>query len=65
MFTLYELTYDYCSPEGYEERNIREPFEGSWVALQDFIAQMKSNGCYNIDACAIYSAGDEDDPDRW
>lgn len=49
----YELFYDYCNEDGYEERNINETFEGSWGELQDHIKQMKKQGCYNITATAI------------
>jgi predicted enzyme involved in methoxymalonyl-ACP biosynthesis len=49
----YEIFYDYCSEDGYEERNISETFEGTWSELQDCIKQMKKQGCYNIEANAI------------
>lgn len=56
----YEIIYDYDNSAldydgGYfEEKNIREEFTGSWDELQDYIKSMKKNGCYNIDAVALY-----------
>lgn len=45
---MYEIIYDYE-----DEKNIRETFEGDWMALQEYITKMKENGCYNIDAASI------------
>ena len=45
---MYEITYDYE-----DEKNIRENFEGDWTELQEYIAKMKENGCYNIDATSL------------
>ena len=50
---IYEIIYDYCGEEGYEEQNIQERFSGGWSELQDYIRQMKENGCYNISATAV------------
>lgn len=50
---MYEITYDYTDESGYECRNIRETFEGSWMGLQDYIKRMRANGCYNIDATSL------------
>lgn len=52
--SVYEITYDYTSEEGYEETDNVEQFEGTWSDLQDYIKQMRRNGCYNIDASEIY-----------
>ena len=52
--SLYEIIYDYTSEEGYEETNNVEEFKGSWTELQDYIKQMRRNGCYNIDASEVY-----------
>lgn len=50
----YKIIYDYCSEDGYtDEHNLSEYFNGTWTELQDYIKQMKRNGCYNIDAIAI------------
>lgn len=52
--SVYEIIYDYTSEEGYEETNNVEEFEGTWSELQDYIKQMRRNGCYNIDANEVY-----------
>lgn len=44
----YEIVYDYE-----DERNIREDYCGSWSELQDYIKQMRKNGCYHIDATCV------------
>ena len=49
----YEIIYDYCNEDGYEEHNCCEHFEGSWDELQDYLKQLKENGCYNISATDI------------
>lgn len=49
----YEIIYDYCSDDGYEEHNIKENFCGGWNELQKYLKDMRSNGCYNIDATCI------------
>lgn len=56
--TTYEIIYDFCDADGYEERNISELFRGTWTELREYIKQMKRNGCYNIDAIA-YSEEEE------
>lgn len=48
----YEITYDY-SGEYSDEYNIRETFVGSWTELQDYIKNMRRNGCYNIYAACV------------
>lgn len=48
----YEIVYDYCNDYS-DEHNIREIFEGTWSELQDYIKEMKSNGCYSIEATYI------------
>lgn len=50
---MYEIVYDYCSPEGNEERNLTEYFEGDWFAMKDYIKSMKANGCFNIDVNCV------------
>ena len=50
---LYEIMYDYTDDGGNEEKNIREEFEGSWTELQDYIKQMRAQGCYNITAAEV------------
>ena len=55
---MYELIYDYCDDYS-DEHNIYEVFEGSWTELQDYIKQMKANGCYAISATYI-ERGDYD-----
>ncbi len=49
----YEIIYDYCSEDGFEERNITENFTGTHLELMDYIKQMRENGCYNITATAL------------
>ena len=71
-YSIYEIIYDYSGtaledgwhymePEDRyydcEEHNIRETFVGTWTELQEFIKEMKENGCYNITATCI-SDGD-------
>lgn len=51
--SVYEIIYDYTSEEGYEENNNVEQFEGTWTDLQDYLKQMRRNGCYNISANEI------------
>ena len=51
---VYRIVYDYTDEEGYESRDIKEEFEGTWSELQDYIKQMRRNGCYHIDACLLY-----------
>lgn len=51
--SVYEITYDY-SNEYDTERNITETFEGTWTELQEYIKQMKRNGCFNIYAAHCY-----------
>ena len=55
---MYELIYDYCDDYS-DEHNIYEVFDGSWTELQDYIKQMKANGCYAISA--TYIGNDEYD----
>ena len=55
---VYRIVYDYTDEEGYESRDIEEEFEGTWSELQDYIKQMRRNGCYHIDASFLYD--DED-----
>ena len=49
----YEIIYDYCFDDGYEEKNVREEFYGEWNELQKYLKDMRNNGCYNIDATCI------------
>lgn len=48
----YEIIYDW-SGEYDEALNITERFDGSYEELQEYIKQMKKNGCYNITASLI------------
>lgn len=57
--TAYEIIYDF-SDDYTDERNISEMFEGSWSELQEYIKQMKQNGCYNISATALYDYEEEE-----
>lgn len=57
--TAYEIIYDF-SNDYTDERNISEMFEGSWQELQEYIKQMKQNGCYNISATALYDYEEEE-----
>lgn len=49
----YKILYDFDDSDGYINRNCVDEFEGDWFELQDHIKQMRSNGCYNIDATAV------------
>lgn len=51
--TTYRIFYDYCPDDGYDEKNLQEDFTGNWNELQDYIVEMRVNGCYNITATAI------------
>ena len=50
---MYAIFYDYE-----DEYNIRESFEGSWIELQEYITNMRKQGCYNIYAASM---GEDDD----
>lgn len=52
--SVYEILYDYDDESGEIYRNNSETFEGTWSDLQDYIKQMRRNGCYNIDANEVY-----------
>lgn len=54
MIDRYEIVYDFCN-DYTEERGIVEYFDGSWTELQEYLKQMKRNGCYNIDCNFMYS----------
>ena len=56
----YEIIYDYCGEDGNCDYNIREEFTGTWEELQQYIKQMKRNGCYNISATDITPEGYEE-----
>ena len=53
---MYEIIYDYCDEDGYEQHNLTETFEGDWLELQAYIKEMRHEGCYNIDANCIDDA---------
>ncbi len=53
---MYEIIYDFG-----DEKNIVEKFKGNWSELQDYLKKMKNEGCYNIDAAAIYKEEDYGD----
>ncbi len=59
----YEIYYDYCSDEGYEERNCVETQQfNDWHELQDYIKVMREHGCYyNIYASCV----SDDDGEAW
>ncbi len=44
----YEIVYDFTESDGYECRNIREDYTGTWMQLQEYIKVLRKNGCYNI-----------------
>lgn len=50
---MYEITYDYTDESGYEQRNIREYFSGSWTELQAYLRLMREQGCYHISAASV------------
>lgn len=52
--SVYEILYDYDDESGETYKNNSETFEGTWSDLQDYIKQMRQNGCYNIDANEVY-----------
>lgn len=54
---VYDIIYDY-SDDYSDERNIRETFCGSWTELQDYIKNMRRNGCYNIYAACVDDSED-------
>jgi len=69
----WRITYDWCPEDDpgmgwaehdydtYEEKNLEEIFEGSWDEMQDYLVQMRVNGCYHIDVHEIYEyLSDED-----
>lgn len=52
--SVYEITYDFVSRDGDSwDENIRERFDGSWGELQDYIRELRYNGCFNIDAACV------------
>lgn len=44
----YEIIYDYE-----DSKNCQEEFKGDWLELKKYIATMKKQDCYNIEATAI------------
>lgn len=53
---VYELIYDYCHEDGFEDYGILETVEvKGWGELKKIIKQMRQNGCYNINASYLYS----------
>ena len=54
MTDRYEIVYDFCN-DYTEERGAVEYFDGPWTELQEYLKQMKRNGCYNIDCNFMYS----------
>ncbi len=57
----YEIMYDYTDDGGNENTNCYETFEGSWTELQEYIKQMRENGCYNITAAVIREEYEDDE----
>ena len=58
--TTYEIIYDYCSEEGYEERNCYETVEMTYEQMRDYVKVMREQGCYIISVSAI-----DEDGERW
>ena len=56
---MYKIFYDYTDLGGYEWRNCQDSYDGDYAGLQDIIANMRLNGCYNIDVSEIE---DHDEP---
>lgn len=48
----YDIYYDYTDESGYEYRNNKEEFCGTWDELQVYLKEMRKGDCYNIDAVA-------------
>lgn len=49
---VYSIIYDF-DDEWAGTGTTEEEFEGTWLELQDYIKQLKKNGCYHIDATCI------------
>lgn len=64
---LYEIVYDWCGSsdefDSGEASNCFEEFVGTWTELQDYIREMKKNGCYNIVATFINDVETMEDGD--
>lgn len=58
---LYEIMYDY-DDEWTSECNLITTYEGTWDGLQEYIEQLRENGCSNITAAC--TSGDEFE-DEW
>ena len=41
--------YGWEDSDNYGETNLTEEFEGTWDELQEYLVQMRINGCYHID----------------
>lgn len=50
---MYKIFYDYTDLSGYEWRNCQDSYDGDYAGLQDVIANMRINGCYNIDVTEV------------
>lgn len=44
-----------------KRKNLEEIFEGTWDEMQDYLVQMRVNGCYHIDVHEIYEYLADDD----
>ena len=56
----YIIFYDYTDESGYEWRDCRCTFIGTFSELQECIAEMRQEGFYNIDASEIYEPEEDD-----
>lgn len=54
MIDRYEIIYDY-SDEWSETCNIVDYFDSSFNELQEYLKQLRKNGCYNITWSHLYS----------
>ena len=58
--STYVIFYNYTDDGGYEWRNCQDTFYGTFSQLQECIAGMREQGCYNIDASEIYEPEEDD-----
>ena len=66
----YVIVYDWygrIDDFGDDSTNNVEEFVGTWKELQEYICEMRINGCYNIDAtfiCDVETMEDGDDAEN-
>ncbi len=58
---LYEIIYDYDDGE-FVQPNIVEEFEGDWFELQQYIRELRHQGCFHIDATCIDDRSSDREP---